>query len=125
MRYLTAFALVLVAVLLTGFGRDDPPPGKASGRKHDHESAAELAKHMGQMNEKMVKALGGKDAEYEKRFIDLMIPHHEGAVRMAKDALEHATRPELKAMAKKMIEDQEKEIEQLKAWRKEWYGERK
>ncbi|MBX9622641.1 MAG: DUF305 domain-containing protein [Gemmataceae bacterium] len=123
MRRVTVAVVVVGAGFVTGVARDDPPKGKPTD--HEHPKASEMSAHMRQMNEKMVKALGGKDAEYEKRFIDMMIPHHEGAVRMAKDALEHATRPELKAMAKKMVDDQEKEIDQLKAWRKEWYGDKK
>lgn len=74
------------------------------------------------MNARMVKYLGHKDADYEKRFIDMMIPHHEGAVLSAKHALERSNRPELKEMARKAIEDQSKEIETLKKWRTEWYG---
>ncbi len=41
---------------------------------------------------------------------------------MAKHALENANQPELKAMARDVIAAQEKEIEQLKKWRREWYG---
>ncbi|MBX9582970.1 MAG: DUF305 domain-containing protein [Gemmataceae bacterium] len=123
MRTFTAFALLLAAVLTAGFTRgtpaDDTP--KAKGGGHDHTSG-DLPKDMRAMNDKMVKYLGHKDADYEKRFIDLMIPHHEGAIRSAKHALEHSNRPELKEMAKKAIEDQGKEIEKLKTWRKEWYG---
>lgn len=74
------------------------------------------------MHNMMMKALGQKDANYEARFIDLMIPHHEGAIMMAEDAIEKATRPELKQMAREMIAAQKKEIAQLMEWRKQWYG---
>ena len=77
------------------------------------------------VNDRMVEHLGRKDAEYEERFIDMMIPHHEGANRSAKHALEHSNKPDLKEMAQRSIEEQEKEIAQLKKWRKEWYGEEK
>jgi uncharacterized protein (DUF305 family) len=79
-------------------------------------------KDMQMMNEMMMKHLGKSDGEYDLRFIDLMIPHHEGAVMMASDALKNATHQELKDMAAKMIKDQQKEIEQLKKWRQNWYG---
>ena len=49
-------------------------------------------------------------------FIMLMIPHHEGAVKMAEDELTHGKQPELKKMAQKMIVDQNKEIDQFKTW---------
>jgi uncharacterized protein (DUF305 family) len=76
---------------------------------------------MHMMNKMMVKELGPKDANYEKRFIDVMIEHHEGAIMMAKDALKNANKPELIQMAKDIIAAQEKEITQMKEWRKQWY----
>ncbi|STX55476.1 Uncharacterized protein conserved in bacteria [Legionella beliardensis] len=74
------------------------------------------------MDKMMMEKLGKKDNQYDKRFIDLMIPHHEAAIMMAKDALNNATHPEIKEMAQKIIDAQEKEIQQLKAWRSQWYG---
>lgn len=77
------------------------------------------------MNEMMVKALGKEDPLYEMRFIDIMIPHHEGAILMAKDALKKTTKQELRDMAEKMIKEQEKEITKLKTLREAWYSESK
>lgn len=89
--------------------------------KAESAHADDMAASMKKMNEMMVHHLGKKDAEYERRFIDMMIPHHEGAVLMAEHALKHSNKPELKRMAEKMIESQQKEIEQLRQWREEWY----
>jgi uncharacterized protein (DUF305 family) len=47
-----------------------------------------------------------------------MIPHHQGAVEMAKVALKHAKDPETKRMAQKIIDDQEKEIAEMQDWLK-------
>ena len=47
-----------------------------------------------------------------------MIPHHQGAVEMAKVALKHAKDPETKRMAQKIIDDQEKEIAEMQEWLK-------
>lgn len=66
--------------------------------------------------------LGAADAEFDKRFIDAMIPHHEGAVVMANDALKKSKRPEIVQMAKNIIASQQAEINQMKQWRKTWYG---
>jgi uncharacterized protein (DUF305 family) len=73
-------------------------------------------------NKMMMKELGQQDANYDARFINLMIAHHEAAIMMAKDALEKTKRPELKQMAQDIITAQEKEIAQLKQWRKDWYS---
>jgi uncharacterized protein (DUF305 family) len=48
-----------------------------------------------------------------------MIPHHKGAVAMARVALKHAKDPSTKAMAQKIIDDQEKEIGEMEAWLKQ------
>ncbi|PAX58446.1 DUF305 domain-containing protein [Brunnivagina elsteri] len=66
--------------------------------------------------------LGPADANYDLRFIDGMIPHHEGAVVMAKEALQKSKRPEIKKLANDIIKAQDKEISELKQWRKAWYA---
>lgn len=73
----------------------------------------------GMMNQKM--ELGPADANYDLRFIDAMIPHHEGAVMMANDVLKKSKRPELKQLAKAIVSAQDKEIIQMQQWRKDWY----
>ncbi|MGL5078297.1 MAG: DUF305 domain-containing protein [Waterburya sp.] len=65
--------------------------------------------------------LGPFDRDYDLRFIDAMIPHHEGAVIMAKNVLEHSQRPELRQLATKIINAQDQEITQMLQWRKLWY----
>jgi uncharacterized protein (DUF305 family) len=70
----------------------------------------------------MRQDLGVADAEFDLRFIDAMIPHHEGAVTMAKEVLGKTTRPEIKQMANGIVTSQQAEIDQMKAWRKAWYG---
>ena len=65
--------------------------------------------------------LGPADARYDLRFIDAMIPHHEGAVIIAKDAVQKAKHPELKALAEAILKAQPVEINQMRDWRKAWY----
>jgi uncharacterized protein (DUF305 family) len=84
------------------------------------------ATQMGNMNHSgmsgsMSMDLGTADAEYDLRFIDAMIPHHQGAVKMAKEVMLKSTRPEVKKLAEEIIQAQEKEIAQLQQWRKAWY----
>lgn len=52
----------------------------------------------------------------DKDFAMMMRMHHQQAVDMAKVEVQHGKSPELKAMAQKMINDQQKEISQLDQW---------
>lgn len=74
--------------------------------------------HMGNM----AMDLGPADANFDLRFIDGMIPHHQGAVAMAKEAQQKSERPEIKKLADEIIKAQTKEIAELQTWRKQWYA---
>lgn len=45
-----------------------------------------------------------------------MIPHHQGAIDMAKVALKYATDESTKVMARQIIAAQEKEIAEMRDW---------
>ncbi|CAN5320990.1 hypothetical protein BH10ACI3_BH10ACI3_27480 [soil metagenome] len=65
---------------------------------------------------------GAAEAPYDLQFLDSMIHHHTGAVTMAKMVLGKSERPELKAFAQKIIDDQIKEIAVLQQLRSQWYA---
>src|SRR4028118_438018 len=104
---------------LTSQNKSEAPSSPATGTSDmkGHEGMG----HGSSMNHNMAMDLGPADADYELRFIDAMTPHHQGAVEMAKEALQKSKRPEIKQLADNIIKAQNKEIEQMKQWRKGWY----
>jgi uncharacterized protein (DUF305 family) len=61
-------------------------------------------------------------SEIDELFINMMVPHHQGAVEMANIALERSGRSEIRELANAIISSQEAEITQLKNWKEQWYG---
>ena len=60
---------------------------------------------------------------FDKAFIDNMIPHHESAIAMAQVVLGESENPEIRENAGAIVDAQEREIEQMRSWRDEWYPE--
>jgi uncharacterized protein (DUF305 family) len=83
-------------------------------------SASDSINHEHMMDHAMM-SLGPADTEFDLRFIDAMIPHHEGAVIMAQEVLAKSQRPELLELAREIIEAQDQEMAQMQEWRASWY----
>jgi uncharacterized protein (DUF305 family) len=82
---------------------------KPAASPADKAFAASMKTMMADMN---VKPTGRPD----KDFALMMIPHHQGAIDMAKVELQYGTDPELRQLATDIVAAQEKEIAQMKAW---------
>lgn len=76
--------------------------------------------HGGMMGDEVdIEAL--KQAEnFDKAFIEEMIPHHQMAVMMANMLLQGTARDEMKTLAQNIIDAQTKEIAMMRQWYKEW-----
>ena len=74
---------------------------------------AAMAEAMERMHRDMaVESTGDPDVD----FAAMMIPHHQGAVDMARIVLEHGSDPEVRKLAEAVIAAQEAEI----AWMQDW-----
>ncbi len=85
---------------------------KEPQRHHSQGSPSPAPMGMGMMNQQQA----------DQHFIQMMIPHHQGAIDMANLALTKATRPELKQLAEAIKTSQSQEIQEMKVWYKQWYG---
>jgi len=83
-----------------------------------------------EMDDQDMQAMGMSDPEelakadpFDRAFIDDMIPHHESAIVMAEVAREKTDDPEIREIANGIVSAQEREIEQMNQWRRQWYPE--
>lgn len=67
--------------------------------------------------------MGSFDEEqpFDLQFIDQMTMHHEGAIMSSRMMIGDSERPELRQLAENIQESQSEQIEQMQAWREEWY----
>jgi uncharacterized protein (DUF305 family) len=76
--------------------------------------------HMGKMgNDSDLDQLKNA-ADFDKKFIEEMIPHHQMAVMMASMLKQGTTRPEMKQLADDIITAQTSEIDQMRQWYQNW-----
>ena len=59
---------------------------------------------------------------FDRQFIDMMIPHHQDAIRMARMELDKGKSAETKKLAQAIIDAQAREIDDMNTWRVSWYG---
>jgi len=108
-----ALALLLIAC---GGDSDESSPSTGAGEMTATPAATTGAAHQGHS---MASPEAGEDPDLH--FIDAMIVHHASAIAMAEAVQETAEHQEIRELADEIIAAQEAEIEQMRAWRDEWF----
>lgn len=75
-------------------------------------------------DQKMLERLASLSGpEFEIAFMEMMVKHHEGAIKEARKCLDKAAHAELRELCENIIATQSAEIQQLQTWLCQWYGE--
>jgi uncharacterized protein (DUF305 family) len=88
---------------------------KMDGASTDSAATKAFKEANAKMHKDMDIAYSG-DADAD--FVRGMIPHHQGAIDMAKVVLAHGKDPEIRKLAEAVVRDQEKEVAQMREWLK-------
>lgn len=100
------------------FGRTVPAAGLETGGMMNGGMMAQGGMHMGGQED--IDTLKNA-ADFDKTFIEQMIPHHQLAIMMA-NMLQYGTaRPEMEQLAEDILDSQSEEIRQMRVWYNEWY----
>ena len=129
-----AAALVLIGLLLAGTvavvqARDqtngplNPPPPGATNTPGAGGMMGNGARGMmgGGMTGGSMMGRANLSDPYDLRFLDEMIPHHEMAIMMVRMMISQSNHPELRDLGQRIITGQQQQIDQMLAWRQQWY----
>jgi uncharacterized protein (DUF305 family) len=128
-RFVLPALVLAVALMLASCGGAGGSMQNTGGGKGTDSREIKGPKTAGMDHSQMGHGSGGmasgmlmQNGEYsDERFIDAMVPHHQGAIEMAQVALENAEHDEIKQLAENIVSAQQREIEQMKQWREQWY----
>ena len=88
-----------------------------NGRDTATQDWAELMTDTDRMHAAMGSVERSRDSDVD--FVRLMLPHHQGAIDMAKTQLLHGKDPQVRRLALEIITDQQSEIVLMQLWLKQ------
>ncbi len=115
-KFLVLSLMLMAAPAAAQHNHAAPPPAHNHGPQVSM-PASPAAKAFQEANDKMhrdmaIPLTGNADVD----FVQGMIPHHQGAVDMAKIVRQYGADPDIRKMAQEIIAAQEKEIALFRDW---------
>ena len=104
---------------------DDATPAAASSMMDHGSMGTPMAEmdHAGMdMGSPMASPMAGMNVEFDQMYIDMMIPHHASIIAMAQAALDRLEDERLREIARRIVETQSSEIDELRGYREDFYG---
>jgi uncharacterized protein (DUF305 family) len=81
---------------------------------------SELNSGMDKMQAAMARMESSGNGDVD--FVEIMLPHHQAAIDMAKIELKFGNDPQMRRMAEEIITDQQSEIELMQLWLKQHHS---
>ena len=115
-------ASLLLAGIWTAPALAEGDPHKHHQNHHHHHQAAPAAASPSQAHASHSHDVGPAGATYDLRWLDAMVQHHTGALRMSEFVF-NIGHPGVGALANGIWREQAREIKAMAQWRKAWYPE--
>lgn len=113
-RRFAVLVLLCFSVMICAWRQDSQTQ---SGKSTADASWSELSASMDKMHTAMASVEPSGDSDLD--FAELMLPHHQAAIDMAKAELVHGKDPQMRRLAQEIFADQQSEIELMQLWLKQ------
>ncbi len=124
MKKYRRFGLLLAVLLVTSLVLASSCVGGGSGeseQENSEQGTEEGAEDNDSQSSTQTMGSFDEDKPFDLQFIDQMIIHHQGAIMSAEHMIAGSERPELRQLSENIQTSQAEQIEQMRAWREEWY----
>jgi len=102
------------------FEKDLPVGDEIMNQHGMMDSAKQNSMHMGMMGDETDMTSLKDSSDFDRAFVEEMIPHHQMAVMMANMLKGSTQRPEMKNLSAEIITAQTREIDQMRQWLRAW-----